>query len=258
MSIHPTAIIDPKAELHSTVSVGPFTIIEAGVQIGEGTTIESGCRIHSGTVIGKNNKIYHNAVIGGLPQDLSFDPKTPTGFHIGDNNTIREGCQFHRATKVDKPTRVGNDCFIMELGHIAHDVTVGNNFISVHGMALAGHVVIEDRVFVSGLSAVHQFCRIGANAMIGGLSKIVKDVPPFAMVDGNPALVMGINVIGLRRSGMSAPERDAIKKAFKIIYNSGLNTTQALERLKSEEQTSHVKHIIEFIEASDRGILDHG
>lgn len=258
MKIHPTAIIDPKAELHMSVEIGPYCIIEKDVIIGEGTKIDSHCRIHSGARIGKFNKFYSGVAFSGIPQDLGFKPETVTYLEIGDHNTLRENCIFHRATKDGGTTKIGNHNFFMGNIHIAHDCIVGDNNIMVQNSMLAGHVVMGNNIFVSGLTGIHQFTRVGDYAMVAGLAKIVKDIPPYCMIDGNPASVIGLNSVGLKRSGLSVDARKEIKRVYKIIYNSGLNTRQALEELNKE--TTHiaeVKYIMDFFKNSKRGVTDH-
>ena len=258
MKIHPTAIIDKTAKLHESVEVGPFSIIEADVEIGEGTWIESCVRIYSGTKIGKNNKIHHTAVIGGLPQDLGFKPETKTFTIIGDNNVLREGLILHRATKEGGATKLGNRNYIMGQTHIAHDCVLGDDNIMVLNGQIAGHCHIGNKVFISGLVGLHQFCHVGDYSMLAGCSKIVKDVPPFVTIDGNPATVIGLNSIGLKRAGFSSEIRDKIKHAYKVLYHSKMNTRKALEALKAEnDTTAEVQYIIRFFEESDRGVTDH-
>lgn len=258
MKIHPTAIIHPTAELHESVEVGPYSIIDGDVRIGEGTIIENNVRIHSGTTIGKSNRFHQNATIGVLPQDLGFDPSTRTETIIGDGNTFREGVNISRGTKGDSPTVIGNNNYMMGNFHLGHDSTVGNNCIFTQGAVIAGHVSIGNRAFVSGLVAIHQFCRVGDFAMIAGLTKVTKDVPPYCTADGHPAQVIGMNSVGLRRSGMSSEKRNAIKEVYRVVYHSNLLTSQALEILKSAENPpEEVKYVIDFIEKSTRGITEH-
>ncbi len=258
MKIHPTAIIDPSAKLHESVEVGPFSIIEADVEIGEGSWIESSVRIYSGTRMGKNNKIHHTTVIGGLPQDLGFKPETKTYTILGDDNVIREGTIIHRATKEGSSTKLGNKNYIMGQTHIAHDCILGNENIIVLNGQLAGFCTLGNKVFISGLVGVHQFCKVGDYAMIAGCSKVVKDVPPYATIDGNPATVIGLNAVGLKRAGFNPALREKIKHAYKILYHSKMNTRKALEVLKAENDESvEVQYIIRFFEESDRGVTDH-
>lgn len=258
MKIHPTAIIDPKAELHDSVEVGPFCIIEKDVVVGEGCILDSTVRLHSGTILGKNNRVFHGASLGGLPQDLSFNPSTKTYIKIGDNNLIREGCIFHRATVENGATTIGNDNYLMGNVHLAHDTQLGNGIIIIQNSIIAGHVHIDDYAFISGLVPIHQFVHVGAYTMVAGCAKIVKDIPPYSMVDGNPARVIGLNSVGLKRKGFSADARNAIKRVYKVFYHSGLNTKQALAELrKNNDHPPEVEHVIEFFEKSKRGVTDH-
>ena len=258
MKIHPTAIIDPKAELHESVEVGPYSIIEGDVKIGEGSWIESCVRIYSGTRMGKFNKIHHTAVIGGLPQDISFKAETKTYTQIGDYNTFREGIIIHRATKDGGATSFGNRNYLMGQTQIAHDCSMGDDNILVLNGQIAGHCHIGNKVFISGLVGIHQFCNVGDYSMLAGCSKIVKDVPPFVTIDGNPATVIGLNSVGLKRAGFSSDIRNKIKHAYKILYHSKMNIKQALAALKSENDPSpEVQYIIRFFETSERGVTDH-
>jgi len=258
MKIHPTAIIDSTAKVHPSAEVGPYTIIEAGVEVGENCIIGSCVRIYANSKIGKNNKIFHNVVIGAEPQDLGYDPSAKTGIIIGNHNVFREGVHISRGTKSDTPTTIGDDNYFMGNFHAGHDCVIGNKNIFTQGAEIAGHVHVGNRVFVSGLVAVHQFCHIGDYAMVAGLSKVTKDVPPYCTVDGNPAFVIGLNSVGLRRAGLSSEIRNSIREAYKIIYHSDLFTSNALEELrKIEDLTEEVKYIISFFEKSERGVTDH-
>lgn len=258
MSIHPSAVVHPNAKVHESATIGPFCIIEEDTEIGENTVLDSSVVVHSGTTIGKNNHIFHGASLGGIPQDLSFDPKTKTKLIIGDGNLIREGCIFHRATKVDGATRIGNNNYLMGNIHIAHDAVFGNNVIVVQNSIIAGHVQIGNNIFISGLVAIHQFAKVGDNCIIGGCSKIVKDVPPYVTIDGNPAEVISLNSIGLKRAGFSPDIRNAIKATYKTIYHSKMNTKQAIAKLKEENSPlPEVQKIIQFFENSKRGVSDH-
>ena len=258
MAIHPTAIIDSGADIHESVEIGPYTVIDGNVKIGEGCRIGSHVRIYAHTTIGKNNRIDAHAILGADGQDLGFDSSQPTGLVIGDNNVFREQTNIHRATKLDHPTTIGNDNYFMGSFHVGHDCTVGNNNIMVHGSVMAGHVHIGNRVLISGLVAIHQFCNIGDYAMVAGCAKIVKDVPPFATADENPATIIGQNVVGMKRAGSTPEVRKQIKAVYDVIYHQKMNTSQALKHLK--DQGSHppeVQMIIEFFENSKRGVTDH-
>jgi UDP-N-acetylglucosamine acyltransferase len=256
--IHPTAIVDKDAIIGDNVIIGPYSIIEKGVVIGDGTEIESSVRLYTGTKIGKNNKIFHGAAMGGLPQDLSFKPNTVSYLETGDNNVFREGVIIHRGSKDGYVTRFGNNNYIMGNVHFAHDCQVGDDNIVVQNTIIAGHCILGNKIFISGLVGLHQFARVGDYAMLAGCSKIVKDVPPYSMIDGNPATIIGQNVIGLKRAGFSADDRNKIKHAYKIIYHSGMNFSKAIETLKAENDPNpHVQNIIKFFEESERGVTDH-
>ncbi len=258
MKIHPTAIIDPGAVLHESVEVGPYSIVEGDVRIGEGTVIGSSVHIFGGTTIGRNNRIHHGVCLGSIPQDIGFDTSVRTETIIGDNNQFREGVLISRGTKPESPTRIGDNNFMMGNFHLGHDSVMGNNCIITQGAVIAGHVHIGNRVFISGLVAIHQFCRIGDYAMVAGLSKITKDVPPFCTADGNPAQIIGQNVVGLRRAGKSSEVRNAIKEAYRVVYHSNLMTSQAIKKLKEmDSPMEEIRYIVDFLESSDRGITDH-
>lgn len=257
MTIHATAIVADGAQLHPSVEVGPFTIIDDGAVIGEGTVIGSGVRIHGSTRVGMHNQIFDNAVLGALPQDLGFDPATESYLTIGDHNVLREGVNISRAKLPGATTRLGDNNFFMCNVHLGHDCDFGSHIIIAPGAVIGGHVEVADRAFISGVVAVHQFCRIGQLAMIAGGTKVVKDIPPFAMADGNPATLIGNNVVGLRRNGFDATQRKAIKEAYRILFKSGLNTTQALEKIKGEAQGDEVAGIVAFVEQSQRGVTTH-
>lgn len=256
--IHPTAVIGSNVTLGDNITIGPYTIIEDDVQIGDGCIIESSVRIYSGTRMGKNNRIFHGATLGGEPQDLGFKPNTKSYLEIGDENIFREHCIIHRGSKEGYVTRFGNKNYIMGCAHFAHDCQVGNENIIVQNSIIAGHVKIGNKVFISGLVAIHQFARVGDYAMLAGCSKVTKDSPPYSMIDGNPATVIGQNVVGLKRGGFTAEDREKIKHAYKVIYHSGMNFSQAISKLKEENDPNpHVKYIIEFFETSERGVTDH-
>lgn len=257
MAIHATALVADGAQLHDSVEVGPYSIIDDGAVIGEGTVIGSGVRIHGGTTIGENNQIFDNAVLGALPQDMAFDPDTKTDLVIGDHNVLREGVNISRAKIEGASTVLGDHNFFMCNVHLGHDCVFGSHTIIAPGTVVGGHVEVADRAFISGVVAVHQFCHIGELAMIAGGTKVVKDIPPYAMADGNPASLIGNNVVGLRRNGFDVVQRKAIKQAYITLFKSGLNTTQALEQLKSESHDESVARLIAFVEQSQRGVTAH-
>lgn len=257
MNIHPTAIIEEGAELHPSVTVGPYSIIESGAVIGEGCIIESNARIYGPTRMGRNNRVCHGAILGCEPQDLTFTPEKSKPLTIGDDNHFKEGVNISRGVKTDAGTVIGNGNYFMGNFHAGHDCIIGDNNILGHGSVLAGHVTIGNKAFISGVAAIHQFTYMGDYIMIAGCSKIVKDIPPYCTGDGNPARVIGLNSVGLKRAGFSPESRTAIKQAYKILYHSGLNISQALEELEAQEQPAEVQNIINFFRNSQRGVTDH-
>jgi len=252
--IHSTSVVDPKAEIASDVVIGPFTVIEYDVVIGEGTKIYNNVTINKGARIGKNNTIYPGSVISAPPQDLKYADE-PTEIYIGDRNVIRESVTISRATAEVGKSFIGDNCLFMAYSHAGHDCLIGSNCIFANSVAIAGHVEIENNVRLGGLVGIHQFVKIGAYSMIGAHSMVVKDVLPYGLFSGNPLEYEGMNIIGLRRSGFTDDIIETIKKAYKLIYKSGLNVSQAVEKIKSEiNQTEEIKHILQFIEKSTRGI----
>lgn len=225
--VHPTAIVDPKAELDASVVVGPYAVIGASVRIGAGTTIGAHCVVEGRTTIGRDNRIFQFASLGAAPQDKKYAGE-PTELVIGDRNTIREFCTFNLGTVQDGGvTRIGDDNWIMAYVHIAHDCHVGNQVTMANNATLAGHVEVGDWVTVGGLTGVLQRMRIGAHAMIGFASHVGKDVPPFMVVDGNPLAVRGVNLVGLRRRDFSASRIGAIREMHKLIYRQGKTVEEA-------------------------------
>lgn len=254
-NIHKTAIISPKAELGDNVTVGPYSIIEDDVIIGKDTEIASSALIASGTRLGENVKIFHSAVIGTVPQDLKFaGEKTTTS--IGDNTIIREFVTINRGTLDKRETVVGKDCLIMSYAHVAHDCLLGDNVIMANSVNLAGHIEIGDYAILGGILPVHQFVKIGAHSMIGGGYRLQQDVCPYAMVAGYPLKIAGINSIGLKRREFSKDAIKSIKACYKLLFLSNLNTTQAIERIKSDiKETDQVKEIINFVSSTKRGMI---
>jgi len=254
--IHPTAIVDPKAELDATVSVGPYSIIGPGVRAGAGTEIGAHVVLEGCVGIGQRCRIGHGAIIGGAPQDLKYRDGIPVGVRIGDDTVIREQVTIHRATHEGDDTRVGAHCLVMASSHIAHDCVLGDHVIMINYAALTGHATVGDHATVGGLVGVRPFVRIGAHAYVGGLSKVVQDVPPFVMANGLPATARAVNVIGMRRAGIDGEGRRQVKAAFRLLYRSGLARGAALARIKTE-LSDHplVGILVEFIECSRLGIL---
>lgn len=252
--IHPTAIIEAGAEIGADVVIGPSCVIGAGVSLGDGCRLLHHVSLAGPARIGRENIFYPFSCIGHRTQDLKYTGE-PTHIEIGDGNTFREFCTAHRGTAPGSVTRIGNGCNFLAYSHIAHDCVVGNHVIFSNNGTLAGHVEVGDHAVIGGLTAVHQFCRIGAHAITGGCSKIVQDIPPFMIADGNPAEVRSINKIGLERRDFSQESIRLIREAFRLIYRSGLNLKQAVERIRQTmEQTSEVHQIVEFVESSPRGI----
>jgi UDP-N-acetylglucosamine acyltransferase len=254
MQIHPTAIISKKAKLAEGVSVGPYTVIGDNAQIGPRVKIASHCVIEGYTSIGPDCQIFTGAVIGSPPQDLKYKGEK-VFLKIGSGNIIREYCTFNPGTEEGGVTSVGDSNLFMAYSHVAHDCAVGNNCVLANNGTLAGHVTIEDRAVVGGLVAIHQFVRVGKLSIIGGCSKVVQDIPPFSTCDGHPARVYGLNLIGLRRNGVSKKSIDALGSAFKIVFNEGLLAKHAVEKLEKEiPKTPEISYLIDFIKKTERGL----
>ncbi len=255
MKIHETAIVHPEAQLAENVEIGPYSIVDKNVSIGSGTKIGPYVHLEGWTTIGKDCRIFTGASIGNESKDLKYKQGNRSFVIIGDRNVIREYTSISRATGKDDATEIGNDNLLMTYVHIAHDCKIGNRTILASFAAIAGHVIIEDRAIIGAQAAIHQFVRVGTMAMAGACAKIVQDVPPYITSDGYPARVRCINSIGLRRNGVSPQSRLRLKKAYKLLFRSNLNMTQAVKRVREEvEMCQEVEHLLEFIEASQRGI----
>ncbi len=252
--IHPTAILDPQAELADDVEVGPFSIIGPGVVIGSGTVVGPHVIIKGPTTLGKNNRIFQFASVGEDCQDKKYKGE-PTRLEIGDDNVIREGVTIHRGTVQDQQlTRIGSRNLFMAYSHVAHDCIVGNDCILANQATLAGHVTLGDFVILGGLSAVHQFSRIGDHAMCGGGSIILKDIAAFTLVSGHPAESHGINYEGLKRRGFSKEAMQALRNAYKVVFRQGLGLQDALDRLEKSDPLPEVVQFINSIKDSQRGL----
>jgi UDP-N-acetylglucosamine acyltransferase len=251
MKIHPTAIISEGARLGSDVTIGPYAIIEPDTVIGDKTEIRAHTSIKRFTTIGAANIIHEGAVLGGEPQDTGYRD-AESYLRIGARNQIREGVTMHRGTQAGSETVVGSDCFIMAYAHVAHNCRIGDRVIIANNVALAGHIEIEDRVFISGGVVVHQFCRIGRLAMIGGNSKIVQDCLPFITTDGVPGRACGLNIVGLKRAGYKSSEIQKLKEAYRLLLRSGLPLADALKRLR-ELNDPLANHLADFARNSTRG-----
>ena len=251
MNVHPTAIISRRAELGADVRVGAFAVIEDDVMIGSGCEIGAHAVIKRYTMLGRNNRIFEHAVLGGEPQDVKFRGEA-SRLLIGDDNLIREYVTIHRASGADEMTHVGSRNFLMIGVHIAHNCQIGDDNVFANGAALAGHITVEDHVFLSSNVGCHQFVRLGRYAMVGGKSKIVQDVLPFFTTDGNPPYVCGLNAVGLNRAGFSPDQRRSLKQAYKILFHSSVGLEEALGEM-GKLKDEHVEHLIKFIRSSQRG-----
>lgn len=255
MQIHSTAIVNAKAELGKNVCVGPYAIIEENVMIGDDCTIAANALIAAGTRLANNCKIHYGAVLGTIPQDLKFKDEKTT-LEIGEQSTIREYATLNRGTTDHWRTIIGNNCLLMAYSHVAHDCSIGNNVIIANSVNIAGHVIIEDYVGVGGVVPIHQFVRIGKHSFVGGGYRVPKDVPPFILAMGEPLRYGGLNLVGLRRRGFEENTLSIIKKAFKIIYRTNLNLTDALTKIENElEQVNDLKYLVSFFRNSERGVI---
>lgn len=252
MSIHPLACVHPAAEIGRDVAIGPFCVIEAGVTIGDGCRIESRACVKSGAQLGPHNHVYEGAVVGGQPQHLHM-PDRLGRVVIGAHNTIRENVTIHRGMKEDQATVIGDHNLLMVNVHVAHDCRVGSHTVLANNVLLAGHVTVDDRVFMSGAVAVHQFCRIGRFAMVGGQAHVVKDIPPFVTVDGASSFVVGLNLIGLRRNGYTAEHIAELKAAYRMMYRSGLRWTEVVEQMVGRFSAGPAAPLVEFLQGGTRG-----
>jgi UDP-N-acetylglucosamine acyltransferase len=253
--IHPTAVVDPHAELAGDVEIGPYVVIGANVKIAEGAKIQSHAVIDGFTTMGRGNVVFPFATVGTIPQDLKYRGE-PSELIIGDNNTIREFASLNPGTVGGGMiTRVGSQNLLMMYCHIAHDCIVGNRNVIANGATLGGHVVIEDNVIVGGLVGIHQFVRIGSGAILGAGSMVSKDVPPFCNATGDRAKLHGLNVEGMKRRGFENAKIEAIRKAYRIVFRSKLKTADALEKIRRElPALQELEQFISFIAASERGI----
>ncbi len=254
--IHKTAIIHPNAKLSSSVSVGPYSIIGPDVKIDDNVIISSHCRIDGQTTIGKNCQIFSGAVVGSAPQDKKYTIDDDVYLVIGESNIIREYVTVNPGT-IDggRKTVVGNNNLFMAYAHIAHDCVIGNHCVLANNGTVAGHVTLEDNAVVGGLSAVHQFVRLGRLSIVGGCSKVVQDIPPFSMCDGHPAKVYNINSLGLKRAKFSTKTIASLKRAFKLLFHSGLAKATAIAKIEKDiEPCPEVEHLIFFAKTTKRGL----
>ncbi len=252
--IHPTAIVDPNAKIGADAQIGPFSIVGPDATIGRQTIVQSHVVIEGEVAVGRGNFIGHGAIIGVPPQDVSFFPQRRTKVEIGDDNIIREYCTIHRGSSDGSATTIGDKNFLMSGAHIGHNCLIGNNVAIANNCLLAGHVRVDDGAFLGGGSTFHQFMHIGRLVMVQGSSAFGKDLPPF-VVAAERNCIFGLNIVGMRRAGLSANDRDEIKEAFKLIYLSGLNTSQALEKAETMTFGEPAREFLDFVATSKkRGI----
>ena len=254
--IHPTAIIEPGAQLGADVQVGAFAYVGSKAVIGPGTVLHHHANVEGRTTIGRSCEVFPFACVGTKTHDLKYKGGEP-GLIIGDRNVFREYVSVHGATNEADFTRMGDDNVMLAYSHIAHDCVVGSHLVMSAQTALAGHVLVEDHVNIGWGSGVHQFCRVGRYAMLGAMSKIVQDVPPYVIADGNPAVARSINKVGLERNGFSVAQLEAVKQLFRLVYRAGLNRTQAVNSLRQHalSGTDEFKHFLAFADQSDRGFV---
>jgi UDP-N-acetylglucosamine acyltransferase len=254
-SIHPTAIIEPAAELGADVQIGAYAFVGTGVQLGAGTQLHHHASVEGRTSLGTQCELFPYACIGGKTQDLKYKGGRP-GLRIGERNVFREYVTVHAATFEDEFTVIGSDNTILAYSHIAHDCIVGDHCVMSNGTMLAGHVIVEDHVIIGGYGGVHQFCRLGAYAMLSATAKLVQDLPPFFIADGTPAVVRAYNKVGLERNGHTTEQLDRVKQIFRILYRDGLNRTQALEKLAAhpDATSTEFQRVIAFAAKSTRGL----
>jgi UDP-N-acetylglucosamine acyltransferase len=255
MKISPQAVVGKKARLADGVEVGPFAIIEDDAELGPGVKVWPHAYICGGTTVGEGSQIHMGAVVGHLPQDLAFKDEK-TYLNIGKRVVIREYATIHRGTGEGTATVVGDDCYLMAVSHVGHNCRLGNNVIIANCALLSGHVTVGDRAFISGNVVVHQFCRIGTLSMIGGFTGINKDVPPYMLARG-PSIVRSVNLVGLRRSKVPREVIDSIKEAYRLLYQSDMNTRQAIENIRKLNPSPELDHLVEFISTSKRGICKY-
>lgn len=254
--IHPTAIVDPKAEIGEGVDIGPYSIIERDVLLGEGTKIGPHVVIREGTTIGKQSQVFQFSSIGEAPQAVAYRGEK-TSLIIGDNNIIRECVTLHRGTvRGGGNTIIGDHNFFMAYSHVAHDCKIGSHVVLANGATLAGHIMIEDYAVIGGLAAIHQFCRVGSHAFISGVTGVVLDIPPYVLAAGSRAKLFGLNTVGLKRQSFQEETIRALKTAYRTIFRSGLTLEKALKKVGEAEisMIPEVQHLLDFIQQTKRGI----
>lgn len=258
-NVHATAIVEPGAQLGADVEIGAYAYVGGGVTLGDGTRLHHHASVEGDTVLGKKCEVFPYACIGGKTQDLKFKGGKP-GLRIGDRNVFREYVSIHCATNDGDVTRIGSDNVLLATCHVAHDCVLGDHIVMSNGAVLAGHVIVEDHVVIGGYGGIHQFCRLGAYAMLSATAKLVQDLPPFFIADGTPAVVRAFNKIGLERNGFTAGQLERVKQIYRILYRDGLNRTQALERLSAHPEAESVEfqRMLTFAKTSERGLAPGG
>jgi UDP-N-acetylglucosamine acyltransferase len=255
MAIHPTAVVDPAAQVDPSCEIGPFAVVGPGVKIGARTTVAAHAVVTGRTTLGEGNRVFPHAVIGEIPQDLKYRGEA-TALVVGDRNTFRECVTINLGTvQGGGVTTIGNGCLFMANSHVGHDCRVGDGAIIANSVALAGHVILEDHVHISGLAAAHQFCRIGRLAFVSGLTGVVMDVPPYCTAVGARAELAGLNSVGLQRAGMTEEQIGRVKQAYKIVFRSNLGLAEALAQLEQELGAfPEIAHFVAFLKGSQRGL----
>ena len=252
MPIHPTALVDIRSEIDPSADIGPYVVIDGPVRIGPRTRVMAHAFLTGDTAIGADNVVHPGAILGHEPQDLAYRG-APTGLRIGDRNVLREHCEVHRATHPDTQTVMGDDNYLMSHAHVAHNCAIGSHTIICSGALVAGHVVVDDQAFVSGNCVLHQHVRIGRLAILRGLSRTSRDVPPFAIMDGTHT-IRGVNRVGLRRAGFDARRIRVVAGAFRILFRARVNLREAMARVEAEVQSPDVDELLAFVRASKRGV----
>ncbi len=253
--IHPSAVVEPGAQLGDGVEIGPFAYVGAAVTLGAGTRLHHHAAVEGFTALGAGCEVFPHACIGGKTQDLKFKGGRP-GLRVGDRNVFREYVSVHAATNDGDFTVIGSDNTVLAYSHIAHDCVLGNHIVMSNAVSMAGHVIVEDHVVIGGVAGIHQFCRVGAYAMLSAMAKLVQDLPPYFIADGTPAAVRTFNKVGLERNGHTAEQIERVKQVFRILYRDGLNRTQALEKLAAHPAagTAEFQRVINFARAGERGL----